>query len=244
MHIDSETATAFNTTAETASPLVCAASESLANLIRRRLRQLNMTQRDLATTAEMGHAYLYRLMHGGVENPGVLTLQRLANALQLPAAALVRLWTEDASRPAPHGLRMEAPGNPDDILMFLGDLTVPDHSVVLPGEFFTKRWAIQNLGRAVWPARRLVREDTELVIAQREQQGGLTPLLNAHLASIGSVIEVPSTPPGAVVELCVDFVAPQDECSVASVWRLRTLQGQLCYDKRFFLQAIVTVRGS
>lgn len=236
----------FYTTAapvKLAPPLASAASESLANLIRRRLRQINMTQRELAATAEMGRAYLYRLMHGGVENPGVLTLQRLAHALQLPAAALIRLWTEDASRPARHSLRMEAPDNPDDILMFLGDLTVPDYSAVIPGELFTKRWAIQNLGRTVWPARRLVREDAELVIAQRERHGGLTPLHNAHLTSLESVIEVPATPPGVVVEVCVDFVAPQEECSVASMWRLRTMQGQLCYDKRFFLQVIVTVRG-
>lgn len=218
--------------------------QALDDLMRRRMRQLNLNQTELAERAGMTRAYLHRLARGGVVNPGVLTLQRLAQALDVPAAALVRLWIDSATCARSQHLCYVALQQPDDILMFLGDVTVPDHSLVMPGERFTKTWAIQNVGKVWWPARRLVREDVEMVVARRERHGGLTPLLDAYLASLDRVVEVPATPPGAVVELSVDFAAPLENCSVASLWQLQSLQGTPCYDSRFFLQVIVTVKGA
>lgn len=216
---------------------------ALADLMRRRLRQLHVTQAEVARRAGMPRAYLYRLCQGGVPNPGVLTLGRLAQALQLPTAALVRLWLDTGACPRSQHLSFEAVDNPADRLMFLDDVTVPDHALVMPGERFTKTWAIQNVGETRWPVRRLVRRDAELVVARRERSGALTPLLDAYLNSLERSVEVPSTPPGAVVEVSVDFAAPLENCTVASVWRLETPQGQPCYKDRCFLQVIVTVQG-
>jgi hypothetical protein len=94
-----------------------------------------------------------------------------------------------------------------------------------------------------WPARQLVRQDEALVVARRERSGVLTPLLDAHLNSLERVLNVPPVPVGQVQELCVDFVAPQESCTVASIWRLQSLEGQACYLDNAFVQVIVTVVG-
>lgn len=214
-----------------------------ADWVRHRARQLGMTQTELAECTGMTRAYLHRLCTGGVPNPGVLTLQRLAQALQLPTTALVRLWADDHASTMGRQARHVATRDPRDVLVFVGDVTVPDHAVVLPGERFTKTWAVQNAGSVAWPARRLVRQDSTLVVAQRERNGALTPLLDAHLRSLEQVLEVPVTPPGAVRELSVDFAAPLENCSVASVWRFEDLDGEPVYKNSCFLQVIVTVLG-
>lgn len=216
---------------------------AFGRLLQRRLRALGLTQTEVAARAGMPRAYVYRLCQGGVPNPGVLTLERLALALQVPAAALVRLWLQGAAGPARSPLVFEAPGNPQDRMMFLDNVTVPDHALVMPGERFTKTWALQNVGATAWPARRLVRCDEALVVARRERSGALAPMLDAYLSSLERMVEVAPTPPGAVAEISVDFGAPLENCTVASVWRLETGHGQPCYAERCFLQVIVTVHG-
>ncbi len=99
---------------------------------------------------------------------------------------------------------------------------------MLPDERFTKIWAIQNVGDVAWPARQLVRQDEAVVVARRERSGVLTPLLDAHLNSLDRVLNELPVPVCQVQELRVDFVASQENCTVASVWRLQSLDGQAC----------------
>jgi transcriptional regulator with XRE-family HTH domain len=218
-----------------------------ADWVRHRSRQLGLSQTELAERAGMTRAYLHRLCAGGVPNPGVLTLQRLAQALQLPTTALVRLWVaaDDNGQPCARTqqARHVAPHDPRDALVLVADTTVPDHAVVQPGERFTKTWVVQNAGEVPWPARRLVRQDAVLVVAQRERNGQLTPLLNTHLSSLEQALDMPATPPGGVQELRVDFAAPLANGSVGSVWRVESLGGEPVYKSNGFLQVMVTVMG-
>ena len=213
----------------------------LHTFVSRRSRFLGLSQTELAARAEMTRAYLHRLITGGVPNPGVLTLQRLALALQVSPTALLRLFVGTPQSSGSVQVRHDSPHDLRDAMAFLADVTVPDHSVVLPGERFTKIWAIQNVGEVAWPARQLVRQDEALVVARRERSGVLTPLLDAHLNSLERVLSVPPVPVGQVQELRVDFVAPQESCTVASIWRLQSLEGQACYLDNAFVQVIVTV---
>lgn len=216
----------------------------LQDFVARRCRMLGLTQTDLATRAGLTRAYLYRLLQGGVPNPGVLTLQRLAQALQVSGTALVRLFVDNAACPHSQPFRYVSPQDVRDVMVFVGDITVPDHSAVLPGERFTKIWAIQNMGEVPWPVRNFVRVDQPLVVARRERNGVLTPLLNSYLNSLETHLVLPTVLPGQTQELAVDFVAPMENCSVASLWRLQTPSGQSCYGDRAFLQVIVTVIGA
>lgn len=215
----------------------------LHDFVSRRSRFLGLSQTELAVRADMTRAYLHRLITGGVPNPGVLTLQRLALALQVSPTALLRLFVGTPQGCGSAQVRHVSPNDLRDAMAFLADVTVPDHSVVLPGERFTKIWAIQNVGDVAWPARQLVRQDEAVVVARRERSGVLTPLLDAHLNSLERVLNVPPVPVGQVQELRVDFVAPQENCTVASVWRLQSPDGQACYPDNAFVQVIVTVVG-
>jgi len=53
-----------------------------------------------------------------------------------------------------------------DIAVLNADVTTPDQTVVLPAETLQKTWEIQNLGTRPWRGRKLVRVDSEYVIAR------------------------------------------------------------------------------
>jgi hypothetical protein len=63
------------------------------------------------------------------------------------------------------------------------------------------------------------------------------------LHSLGREIDVPDTPPGHGLELSIDFMAPRENCSVASLWRFVDRNGEPVYRNSCFLQVIVTVLG-
>jgi transcriptional regulator with XRE-family HTH domain len=238
------TALAANAT----QPVLAGPRTNKVDWVRHRARQLDLSQTELAERAGMTRAYLHRLCAGGVPNPGVLTLQRLAQALQLPTAAMVRLWLDAGcsnDQACAHGqqARYVSPHDPRDVLVFMGDVTVPAHSVVLPGERFTKTWAVQNVGQLPWSARRLVRKDAALVVSVREHNGHLTAAPDARLKSLGDVVEIPPTPPGAVLEFSTDFAAPRENCSAVSVWRIESLTGEPSYKCDCLFQVVVTVLG-
>lgn len=127
----------------------------------------------------------------------------------------------------------------------LGDrrVTVPDHTVFLPGERFTKTWVLQSPGSVPWNTPRLAQADGELVMSLRNALGQLQPLLDSHLDSLGRSVMVPTTRPGQLVALSVEFSALLENRSVASIWRLEDAQGRPCFGPRCFLQALVTVIG-
>jgi transcriptional regulator with XRE-family HTH domain len=227
--------------------------------VRRRSAQLGLPLTDLAAKAGLTRAYLHALLAGKTRNPGVLTLANLAQALQIPSISLYRLFEQvgevsqgagfdtagDDARSAEHWQQRQrhtAIADANDVLMFTADVTIPDHSMVLPAERFTKTWAVQNAGRSHWRGRRLQRIDQELVVAIREGMS-LTPILDSHLHSLGREIDVPDTPAGHGVELSIDFMAPRENCSVASLWRFVDMGGQPIYKPSCFLQVIVQVIG-
>ena len=214
-----------------------------------RARQMGMSLSDLASRAGITRAYLHRLTLGETPNPGIRTLQGIARALQVPPSAIYRAFTDPVFLERSPTIRYtglpEAQGGSGaaDAMMFVSDVTIPDHSVVLPGERFTKIWAIQNVGDIPWEGRQLQRADDELVVSMRNPLGELQPLLDSHLASLGRVIPIPDTQPGQMVELSVEFAAPTENCSVASIWRITDSEGRPCFSPRCFLQVIVTVVG-
>ncbi len=222
---------------------------NLDHLIRQRSRQLGLTQTEVAARAGFTRAYLHRLGTGGVPNPGIRTLQKLAAALQLPANAVYRVFSApEQARFRESVLYLGQPvelggAGPEDALIFVADVTVPDHAPMLPGERFNKTWAVQNAGTVPWLHRQLVRADEELVVSRRDAHGQLHAVLESHLDSLGRVVAVPPTMPGQVVELSVEFAAPTENCSVASIWRMMDATGRPCFDDRCFLQVIVTVIG-
>jgi hypothetical protein len=219
--------------------------QDLESFIHRRMRAIGLSMGELADSAQITRAHLRRVITGQTSNPGILTLHKLAIALKVQEMGLLRYFLgHDIHCDIPDvGVRHINPQNNIDVLAFVDDVTVPDHSVMMAGEKFVKTWAVQNAGQVNWVGRRLVRVDQNMVVAERAANGNLTPLLDAYLDSLGREVEVPNTPPGHIAELSVSFMAPRENCSVASIWQFVDNDNQLIYRNNCFLQCIVTVLG-
>lgn len=90
------------------------------------------------------------------------------------------------------------------------DVTIPDDTVLRPGENFTKTWRLQNAGTCTWTS------DYALVWFSGEK-------LNAPL----SVPLSGNTAPGQSVDLSVEMQVPDSEGTYQSWWKLRNPSGVL-----------------
>jgi len=225
------------------------ASDTLQSLLARRSRELGKTMTDIAADAGIARSYLYELASGKKRDPSVRTLLSVATALNISPLLLFRFFAElqGTASFAPTALptnRAVGLHDPKDIAVFNADVTTPDHAVLAPGETFRKIWEFQNLGSTPWCGRKLVRVDGEYVVAKRMPGGGLQPVLDAHLTSLYQEVEVPITLPGQPVRIGVDFAAPRETCTVASVWRLEDRHGRPCYGTTFICHVVITIMAN
>jgi hypothetical protein len=90
------------------------------------------------------------------------------------------------------------------------DVTIPDDTVMQPGQEFTKTWRLINTGSCAWS------KEYALVLFSGEELGAET--------TIPLTQEVPS---GQSVDLSVDMQAPQTAGSYQSNWKIRNPSGTL-----------------
>jgi len=90
-----------------------------------------------------------------------------------------------------------------DSATFVLDVTIPDGTVVSPGQSLHKVWRMQNSGTSTWGA------GYEWVFISGEQMGA------------PSSVSVPSTSPGNAADIAVDMVAPNDPGAHCGTWRMR-----------------------
>jgi hypothetical protein len=96
-----------------------------------------------------------------------------------------------------------APGSPIDV-------TIPDDTIMQPGQPFTKTWRLLNAGTCTWTS------EYALVWFSGEQMGApLAIPLSGEVA------------PGQMVDLSVDMVAPETPGKYQSNWKLRNAKGVL-----------------
>lgn len=96
-----------------------------------------------------------------------------------------------------------APGSPIDV-------TIPDDSLIEANQAFTKTWRLQNIGTCTW-------DETYNLVWFSGDQLGAPPSIPLQ----GTV------PPGAVVDLSVDMMAPEEPGIYQSHWKLRNPAGVL-----------------
>ncbi|MFO7622759.1 MAG: NBR1-Ig-like domain-containing protein [Anaerolineales bacterium] len=102
-----------------------------------------------------------------------------------------------------------------DQLTFIDDLTIPDGSVVSPGQALDKRWQVENSGACNWDERYRLR-----LIAG---------------SSLGSPSEQALYPArsGAVVDIQILFTAPEEAGAYRSAWQAYGPTGEPFGDQIF-----------
>jgi len=102
----------------------------------------------------------------------------------------------------PTACDIAAAGNPIDV-------TIPDNTVLQPGEAFTKVWRLVNVGTCTWTA------DYALAFFSGEQMSG------------AASVKLPAAiPPGATTEISIDLVAPLEAGTYQGDWKLKNAAGE------------------
>jgi hypothetical protein len=97
-----------------------------------------------------------------------------------------------------------------DWVSFVKDVTIPDGSILAPGETFTKTWRLKNRGTCTWTP------DYMLVYTSGAQMGGTTAVrLPAYVS------------PGQTVDVSVTLTAPDSSRKYVGYWMLRNPSGAL-----------------
>lgn len=91
--------------------------------------------------------------------------------------------------------------------LFVEDVSIPDGTVLKPGESFKKTWRLKNSGICAWTA------DYALGFAYGDQMKGST----TKIAKIVS--------PGGTVDITLNLRAPMNRCWYGSWWRMKTDRG-------------------
>ncbi|HSD85772.1 MAG TPA: NBR1-Ig-like domain-containing protein, partial [Anaerolineae bacterium] len=96
---------------------------------------------------------------------------------------------------------------------FLGDVTIPDNTITAPGSAFIKTWRLRNDGNCAWGPNQYVRS---LVFFNGDRMGAPNevPLLT-------------QVPPGSIVDVSINLIAPQQAGTYRSEWMLLVAQGPL-----------------
>ena len=222
--------------------------EGVAELLLRRSKELRKPFKEIALEAGIARSYLYRLISGAVQDPSIRTLARLARAISVSPLDLFRCFgplqspciDSTCTSPATMGIGTGLL-SPDDKILFLADVTIPQYTIVHAGELFRKVWRVKNVGHVPWQRRQLVRADKHYSVAQHEPNGDVAQFALPHLASLFEQVPLPEIEPGEALDIAVDFVAPRMSCSICSVWRMQTHAGALCFSRSFLLPVVVTV---
>jgi len=95
-----------------------------------------------------------------------------------------------------------------NVAQFVADITIPDGTVMTPGQAFTKKWRIRNIGSCAW-------------------SGYLLVFDNGDSMSGPASKPISALNPGQEVDLEVSLIAPTTAGSYRGYWRITTNGGVL-----------------
>jgi hypothetical protein len=93
------------------------------------------------------------------------------------------------------------------VATFVSDVTIPDNSVIAPGQTFDKTWRMRNRGTCTWGA------------------GYTFAFESGQAMTTNTSIQVPTTAPVATADLTVPMTAPTTTGPVQGFWQLRNPSG-------------------
>ena len=208
---------------------------ALGRFLRSRTRELGISLSELARRSGKSRQTLHSLSVNGERLPEIETLIDLALSLDVHPMRLLHLVFDDYQFPLKQAREFKERG---DKTIFLADVTIPDGEVVLAGSRFTKIWEVQNVGTAVWENRFLACMDSEIVVSSL---AGERLTVTQRLRPSVERIAVPCTPPGDIVRMSVDFVAPSLPGTCVSYWKSVFADGGYCFPNSVGLTCKVRV---
>jgi transcriptional regulator with XRE-family HTH domain len=198
--------------------------ETLDGYIRKRCLTLGISMSDLSRLSGLSRQTLHSLAQVPHKMPALPTLIGLADTLKVHPLRLVHLVFSDGGLPA------HVPGRQrrNDHSVFVADVTFADGALVMPNQRFTKTWELQNVGKVAWIGRTLQCLDEEVQVSTR---AGEVLRLAHNLCPAQTCVPVPDTLPGELVQISVDFTAPEPPGTVLSYWKSTFADGSLCFPK-------------
>lgn len=149
--------------------------------------------------------------------PSHKTMDRYRDAaIQQLAPLLLGVLSHPPDANAPdEPTRYPLPGDYSD---FVRDVSIPDGSLVDPGQTLHKQWELRNAGNVHWTNRRLARVGATGGYASPESPDS---------------VSIPDTPPGENVVISVNVVAPERPAHYIAHWKMTDEYGQLCFPDRY-----------
>lgn len=108
-----------------------------------------------------------------------------------------------------------------DSVTYVADVTIPDDTVMSPGQDFLKTWRVRNTGACPWGA--------GYVLAY----AGYANQMSGQFVALTEVVQ-----PGQEVEVSVQFTAPSVAGEYLSAWTMRNPQG-VTFPEIIFVKIIV-----
>ena len=133
--------------------------ESLHGYIRNRANEQGMSLSELCRRANISRQTLYSLNQVPHKLPPLQTIVGLSQVLAVHPLRLLHLVFDDLSVTPQVKLRHKR----GDLSAFIGE-SIPDGTLVLYGQRFTKTWELQNVGRVPWENRFLQCIDEETMV--------------------------------------------------------------------------------
>lgn len=108
-----------------------------------------------------------------------------------------------------------------DSATYLSDVTIPDGTVLTPGETFTKTWSLQNTGTCAWST------SYSIVFYSGSAMSGVTTALSEAVSSGGSA------------SVSVELTAPTTAGTYTGYWRLQNESGA-SFGETVYVQIVVS----
>ena len=119
--------------------------------------------------------------------------------------------TPPTATPTSTGGPPTVPPSSCDKAQFVSDVTIPDGTVMSPGQTFKKTWRLKNVGTCAW-----VKGTYQIVFYSGEQMGAPASLAFAQ-----------DVPVGQTIDFTVDMTAPSTAGSYRGNWMFKNASGQL-----------------
>ena len=207
--------------------------ETIESYLRTRARARGLSLSEVCRQAHISRQTLYSLTQLPRKIPALQTVVSLAEVLHVHPMRLLQLIFDELP-PAPQDEPMNQQG---DRSAFVQE-TIPDGTLVLYGQRFSKTWELQNVGLVPWEGRHLQCLDEEIVVYRLS---GEKIRISENLMPDAPRIPVPLTLPGDLVRLTVNFTAPSMPGTFISYWKSVFEDGSSCFPKAQGLSVKVRV---